>query len=208
MGSLLSFCFIYVLGGLTFLPLVLLGAFSYAYLLLSVHNDAPSRDLEVDSIVRPGDDVDAIARAQKTLGEKFQPRGNHETEVAAGYFAVSRTYVPGGVGALPPERNTPTGSTTVSAPSPSVYQTMYRSIFDRKPVNSPIESKGLGKPQKRGNNVFYVVLRYWSNATIIAPLLTAVKARALDALRRRRANRGQTRCFFGASHCQHILGRR
>merc|ERR1711939_830070 len=33
---------------------------------------------------------------------------------------------------------------------------MYRSIFDRKPVNSPIENKGV----KRGNNVFYVVLRH------------------------------------------------
>ncbi|KAL2065451.1 hypothetical protein VTL71DRAFT_3121 [Oculimacula yallundae] len=147
---------IYLLGGLTFLPICLLGLLLHAYLTFPVRDETTGRANERGWIVQPGDDTDAIKRAQKTLGEKFQPRDSHEAEVAAGYFAVSRTYVPGGVGALPPERTTPTGSTTVSAPSPSVYQTMYRSIFDRKPVNSPIENKG----PKRGSNVFYVVLRH------------------------------------------------
>lgn len=155
MGGLLSFVFIYLLGGLTFIPLVVLAVLSHVYFTLPVRGHITARQEDAESIVQSGDDIDAIKQAQKTLGEKFQPRNSHEAEVAAGYFAVSRTYVPGGVGALPPERSTPTGSTTVSAPSPSVYQTMYRSIFDRKPVNSPIDNK----PQKRGNNVFYVVLR-------------------------------------------------
>lgn len=155
MGGLLGLLIVYVLGGLTFLPICLLGVLLHAYLTFPIRDDTAYRENEEKSIVQAGDDSDAIKRAQKTLGEKFQPRDSHEAEVAAGYFAVSRTYVPGGVGALPPERTTPTGSTTVSAPSPSVYQTMYRSIFDRKPVNSPIENKGV----KRGNNVFYVVLR-------------------------------------------------
>jgi hypothetical protein len=155
MGGLLRLFLVYLLGGLTFIPICLLGLLLHAYLSFPVRNDTTSQETDEDSTVQPGDDSDAIKRAQKTLGEKFQPRDGHEAEVAAGYFAVSRTYVPGGVGALPPERTTPTGSTTVSAPSPSVYQTMYRSIFDRKPVNSPIENKGV----KRGNNVFYVVLR-------------------------------------------------
>ncbi|KAJ5040431.1 uncharacterized protein L3040_006087 [Drepanopeziza brunnea f. sp. 'multigermtubi'] len=154
MGDLLKFLFVYLLGGLTLFPLVILAVLSLAYFKLPLHKESADKDYDAESIVQPGDDVDAIKRAQ--LGEKFQPRDSHEAEVAAGYFAVSRTYVPGGVGALPPERSTPTGSTTVSAPSPSVYQTMYRSIFDRKPVNSPIDNK----PQRRGNNVFYVVLRH------------------------------------------------
>ncbi|KAG4440619.1 hypothetical protein IFR05_003900 [Cadophora sp. M221] len=156
MGGLLGLLIVYLLGGFTFLPICLLGALLHAYLTFPIRDNTAYRENEGKSIVQPGDDSDAIKRAQKTLGEKFQPRDSHEAEVAAGYFAVSRTYVPGGVGALPPERTTPTGSTTVSAPSPSVYQTMYRSIFDRKPVNSPIENKGV----KRGNNVFYVVLRH------------------------------------------------
>ncbi|KAH9205961.1 hypothetical protein DL95DRAFT_416967 [Leptodontidium sp. 2 PMI_412] len=156
MGGLLGLLIVYVLGGLTFLPICLLGVLLHAYLTFPIRDDTAYRENEGKSIVQAGDDSDAIKRAQKTLGERFQPRDSHEAEVAAGYFAVSRTYVPGGVGALPPERTTPTGSTTVSAPSPSVYQTMYRSIFDRKPVNSPIENKGV----KRGNNVFYVVLRH------------------------------------------------
>jgi hypothetical protein len=59
----------------------------------------------------------------------------------------------------PPERTTPSGE-VVTAESPSVYQSMYRSIFDRqqKPTIQP--SKADGKPVKRARNVFFVVLRY------------------------------------------------
>ncbi|CZT51037.1 related to C.elegans LIM homeobox protein [Rhynchosporium secalis] len=157
MGGLLSLLVAYLLGGLTVIPICLLGLLLHAYHTFPVRDVTTDRANDRSLIVQPGDNTDDIKRAQKTLGEKFQPRDSHEAEVAAGYFAVARTYVPGGVGALPPERTTPTGSMTVSAPSPSVYQTMYRSIFDRKPVNSPIENKS---PAKRGSNVFYVVLRH------------------------------------------------
>lgn len=159
MGGLVGFLFIYILGGLTFLPLLAFCIFVHAYLTFPVHEDTAYREHEADSIVQQGDDTDAIRRAQKTLGEKFQPQSNHEADVAAGYFAVCREYVPGGVNGKPPERNTPVGSTVVSAPSQSVYQSMYRSIFDRKPSPSPLDNKGVGKPQKKGGNVFYVVLR-------------------------------------------------
>jgi hypothetical protein len=59
----------------------------------------------------------------------------------------------------PPERTTPSGE-IVAAESPSVYQSMYRSIFDRqqKPTIQP--SKTDGKAVKRARNVFFVVLRY------------------------------------------------
>ena len=156
MGFLLA----YILGGLTFVPLLVIAVFLHAYLTFPIYTDKASGESEANSVVRPGDDVDAINWAQKTLGEKFQPRNNHESEVAAGYFAVCREYVPGGVNGKPPERNTPLGSTVVSTPSQSVYQTMYRSIFDRKPSPSPLDNKGVGKPQTKGGNVFYVVLRY------------------------------------------------
>jgi len=166
MSSLTWFLFVYILGGLTFIPLLILSLLLHAYFAFPIVEDTAYREPEADAIVRPGDDLDAIKRAQKTLGEKFQPRNSHEADVAAGYFAVCREYVPGGVNGKPPERSTPLGSTVVSTPSQSVYQSMYRSIFDRKPNTSPLDNKGIGKPQKKGGNVFYVVLRYqkhWSH---------------------------------------------
>ena len=160
MGGLVSFLFAYLIGGITFIPLLILSILLHAYFTFPVHDDTAYRENDTVSIIRPGDDIEAIEKAQKTLGEKFQPRDNHEADVFAGYFAVCREYSAGGVNSKPLERTTPVGSTTVSAPSPSVYQSMYRSIFDRKPNNSPLDNKGVGKPQKKGGNVFYVVLRY------------------------------------------------
>ena len=87
--------------------------------------------------------------------------GCWETDVAAGYFAVCREYTPMGINAKPIERSTPVGSATVAAPSPSVYQTMYRSIFDRKPSPGPLDNKnGASQRPKKAGNVFFVVLRY------------------------------------------------
>ncbi|KAF7960539.1 hypothetical protein EAE96_000219 [Botrytis aclada] len=159
MGGLTWFLFIYCLGGLTFLPLVVIAIILHAYFTFPDRDDTDSRK-GYDPISRPGDDVDAIESAQKSLGEKFQLHNNHEADVAAGYFAICREYSPGGVNGKPPERTTPTGSTTVSAPSPSVYQSMYRSLFERKTNNGPLDNKTAGKPQKKGGNVFYVVLRH------------------------------------------------
>lgn len=162
MISLLAFLFIYIIGGLTLIPLILVGFLTHAYFTFPIYDDTAYREEDPDSIIQPGDDVDAISRVQSTLGEKFQPRANNEADTFSGYFYCSREYVERWwqVQGKPPERATPVGSTTVSAASPSVYQSMYRSIFERKPVNSPIENKGVGKPQKRGGNVFYIVLRY------------------------------------------------
>jgi hypothetical protein len=149
----------FVFGFLTW-PFLIIAILIHAYVIFPTHEDTAGRESD---IVQAGDDVDLIKKAQKTLGEKFQPR-NHEADVAAGYFAIHREYSPGGVNSKPSglERPSPAGSTTISAPSPSVYQSMYRSIFDRKPTTSPLDNKGAGKPPKKGGNVFYVVLRYIS----------------------------------------------
>jgi hypothetical protein len=159
MSGLTGYLIIYVFGGLTFLPLLVSLLFLHAYFTFPIRDDTAYREKNDISIARPEDDVDALKSAQKTLGEKLQLRNSHESDVAAGYFTITREFVPGGVNGKPPERSTPLGSTTVSAPSPSVYQSMYRSIFDRKQSSSPIDNKGPGKPQKKGGNVFYVVLR-------------------------------------------------
>jgi hypothetical protein len=123
-----TFLFVYLLGGFTFIPLLLLTLIIHAYLTFPVR-DVKGKQLERDEGIETELDGTGL-----------------EDDDAAGYFAVCREYVPGGVNGKPPERTTPVGSTTIASPSPSVYQTMYRSIFDRK-----------GKA--RGSNVFYVVLR-------------------------------------------------
>jgi len=81
----------------------------------------------------------------------------HTPDVASGYFAVCREYVPGGINGKPPERTTPAGAVTAME-SPSVYQSMYRSIFDRNKTTSPSINATQGK-SKKARNVFYVVLR-------------------------------------------------
>lgn len=84
-----------------------------------------------------------------------------EPPTAAGYFAVCREYTHGGINARPIERSTPTGQVPVGA-STSVYQSMYKSIFDRnKSQPSQLDADKKDPRQvKRAKNVFYVVLRH------------------------------------------------
>lgn len=158
MGSFGSFLFIYILGGLTFIPLVLSLIFVFFYLTLPSPGSPTSKtcDQSHDSVRRPTDDQYSLKSGTDELAEKFHR--THETDVAAGYFAVCREYVPGGVNGKPPERTTPAGE-VIAAESPSVYQTMYRSLFDRKQTPTIEPTKGNGKNGKKARNVFYIVLR-------------------------------------------------
>ncbi|KAK5053164.1 hypothetical protein LTR84_002138 [Exophiala bonariae] len=155
------FLFVYVLGGITFLPLLIILVLAHAYYTLPPAKDSISTDSIADDpaqLSRSEDDKSALKSATDDLAEKFHRK--HDSDVAAGYFAVCREYVPGGVNGKPPERLTPAGE-VVAQESPSVYQTMYRSIFDRsqKPTIEP-NKDATGKSVKRSNNVFYVVLRH------------------------------------------------
>ncbi|KAI4866662.1 hypothetical protein F4820DRAFT_416347 [Hypoxylon rubiginosum] len=155
-----TFLLTYLFGGVTFIPLVLALVLYHAHLTFPVHDDSPPQDAEndADSIVQPGDDTTALQEAQK---EELKQRLLAESDTAAGYFAVCREYVPMGINAKPIERSTPVGSTTVAAPSQSVYQSMYRSIFDRKQTSGPLDDhKSLSQRPKKAGNVFYVVLRH------------------------------------------------
>lgn len=158
MGSFSGLLFVYILGGLTFIPLLLALLFLHAYLTLPCASEEVDRDRgqHPADIRRPSDDLFSLKSGTDVLAERFHRA--HEGDVAAGYFAVCREYVPGGVNGKPPERTTPAGE-VVTAESPSVYQAMYRSIFDRKQSPSIEPSKGNGKGGKRARNVFYVVLR-------------------------------------------------
>ncbi|KAL8675268.1 MAG: hypothetical protein Q9168_000389 [Polycauliona sp. 1 TL-2023] len=160
MGPYLTLLCVYVLGGLTFLPLLLGLVLYHAHLTFPIvaQGEGSSRD-GTDALRDAKDDGKNIKSAETlaSLGEKF--RRGHEPDVAAGYFAVCREYVPGGVNGKPPERTTPAGA-VVAAESPSVYQSMYRSIFDRKQGPTLDAGKGNVKPARRARNVFFVVLRH------------------------------------------------
>jgi hypothetical protein len=160
MGSLGSFLFVYALGGITFIPLVLSFILLYAYFTLpSASQLQQSCEKAPDPVRQPSDDDFSLKSGTDQLAEKFHR--THESDVAAGYFAVCREYVTGGVNGKPPERTTPAGE-VVATESPSVYQTMYRSLFDRKQAPSIEPAKANGKTTKRARNVFYIVLRYAS----------------------------------------------
>ncbi|KAL1963801.1 hypothetical protein VTN77DRAFT_7867 [Rasamsonia byssochlamydoides] len=160
MGSFATFLLAYILGGLTFIPLILALIALHAYLTLKPPSTSPSteKDEESTSILqRPNDDQYSLKSGTDVLAEEFQR--TRESDVAAGYFAVCREYVPGGVNGKPPERTTPAGE-VVATESPSVYQAMYRSIFDRKQPPSIDPAKTNGKNFKKARNVFYIVLRH------------------------------------------------
>ena len=146
MLSLYALIFCYLLGGLTFIPIVI----CLAYLAL------PSRSVSNPTCILDTDERDKSSDITSTSGK--YPQGQ-ETDVAAGYFAVCREYVPGGQNGKPPERTTPAGE-VVGEESPSVYQSMYRSIFDRKQAPSIDPNKANGKTTKKANNTFYIVLRH------------------------------------------------
>lgn len=149
----------YLLGGITFLPLLIAVVLLHAHLTFPHRQDVAREPSDADDeLIQPGDDLDALNKAQQ---DEIKPRASlPDSDVAAGYFAVCREYTPMGINAKPIERSTPVGSATVAAPSPSVYQTMYRSIFDRKSGPGPLDHKnGASQRPKRTGNVFFVVLR-------------------------------------------------
>ncbi|KAF4512665.1 hypothetical protein G6O67_000017 [Ophiocordyceps sinensis] len=163
MGGLTAILVAYVVGGVTFIPLVLAVIFAHGFYTLPHRHYAvagPNNDYVEGGILLPGDDKTPLEAARKAVASEPKARANREFEVAAGYFAVCREYTPMGINAKPIERSTPMGSTTVAPTSPSVYQTMYRSIFDRKPASGAQDSNGLSQRPKKAGNVFYVVLRH------------------------------------------------
>lgn len=153
----------YLIGGLTLLPTVLAVAWFCCTTPVELDDiDATSTEhgQASQSLRKSNESVNAKglgAAIDDEILEKLKGR-THEPDVCAGYFAVCREYVPGGVNGKPPDRTTPAG-TVVAVESPSVYQSMYRSIFDRNKTMSPTIDATNNK-NKKARNVFYVVLRY------------------------------------------------
>ncbi|KAF2089981.1 hypothetical protein K490DRAFT_36403 [Saccharata proteae CBS 121410] len=156
MVTLKAFLLIYSLGAFTFVPFVAALLICHAYFTLPRRSSTSSSERR-----NPTSAAEDPAKTASDTGPALPEfkAGSHEPDVAAGYFAVCREYVPGGVNGKPPERTTPAG-TTVGAQSPSVYQSMYRSLFDRNRTTSPSLDAGNGKTARKARNVFFVVLRH------------------------------------------------
>ncbi|KAH6619979.1 hypothetical protein C7974DRAFT_224142 [Boeremia exigua] len=167
-GTLLqTFLWGYLIGGLTLLPALAVFAWYWTTTQTGATPfEEPPNDLanqerrrKSNGSVKEGKDEDL-----KSLGvgldeqilESLKGR-THEADVFAGYFAVCREYVPGGVNGKPPERTTPAGA-VVAMESPSIYQSMYSNIFNRNKTMSPSLDAPNAKT-KKARNVFYVVLR-------------------------------------------------
>ncbi|KAH8661862.1 hypothetical protein BX600DRAFT_437299 [Xylariales sp. PMI_506] len=164
MGSWAAFLLIYLFGGVTFVPLIIVTIYFTAPIRIDLDKDQQG---VVDDIIQPGDDTTELEPVHKgDKGEPARSRYTDVSDVAAGYFAVCREYTPMGINAKPIERSTPLGPAAVAAPSRSVYQAMYQTIFDRKQGPNPLEknngaSSGTANVRpKRAGNVFYVVLRH------------------------------------------------
>ena len=159
MSSFSLYLALYLLGGLTFLPIVLGIVLLHAELTLPRQRvvKASSTADQREPLYRSDDGRSVNTTRSATLAKELE-RG-HGPAVAEGYFAVCREYVPGGINGKPPERTTPAGE-VVTGESPSLYQSMYRSLFDRKQAPTLEGNKGNTKVTRRARNVFYVVLRH------------------------------------------------
>lgn len=153
MGSPYYYVVAYLLGGFTFMPLLIAALFYHAYKTQPVvDSSAPSRSsLKLTSVER-----DAAKEELKSIPIESFARTNRHDGVAS-YFAVCRHYVAGGVDGKPPERNT--SSTAMNhGESPSVYQSMYRSLVGRGKAHASSLEGHLHK-SKKIKMVYFVVIR-------------------------------------------------
>lgn len=96
MESFTGFLLVYVLGGITFIPLVFAVIFLHAYFTLPFQSESStSTTSQASTLKRAHDDEAVLKSGADVLAEQFTRK--HESDVAAGYFAVCREYVPGGV---------------------------------------------------------------------------------------------------------------
>ncbi|CAK7270604.1 hypothetical protein SEPCBS119000_004173 [Sporothrix epigloea] len=136
------------------------------------HETKPKDKKIYDGLVLPGDDVKtlkAVRREHDRERNSFSGatrKTKHRQDPAddfatAGYFAVHRKYVAMGGNLRPMERGSSVGSAEVAPPSPSVYQTFFRSMLNKKPDAEMIEVSSAASPRpKNAHNMFYVVLRH------------------------------------------------
>lgn len=164
LGALLkTFVWGYLVGGLTLLPALAVIAWFWGTTLVDTIQAADkggAGDSHAANSSLPGEKQAESSSLGTGIDDEILEKlkaKTHVPDVCAGYFAVCREFVPGGVNGKPPDRTTPAGA-VIPVESPSVYQSMYRSIFDRNKTASPTLDTANNK-NKKARNVFYVVLR-------------------------------------------------
>lgn len=96
MSSYSGLLFVYVLGGITFIPVILAFIFLHAFFTLPAESASyTSNTANLNSLKRQNDDGINLKSGADTFAQQFTRK--HESDVAAGYFAVCREYVPGGI---------------------------------------------------------------------------------------------------------------
>lgn len=164
LGAVLQiFIWGYLVGGLTLIPTLLVVAWFWGTKFVDTAGDVDQGGV-AESLLRNTHSPKDKHAENNSVGiglddeilEKLKGK-THVPDVCAGYFAVCREYVPGGVNGKAPDRTTPAGAVKL-VESPSVYQSMYRSIFDRNKVTNPTIDAS-GSRNKKARNVFFVVLR-------------------------------------------------
>lgn len=147
----------YVFGGLTFIPLALFVAF----LLLPkpITDDGPHN---ADPFEKEKYNGGASEHPTTEKDGLEAPPSLEGSDVAAGHFEVCREFKPVGNTRSPLERiDTSSGSTPET---PSMYRTMYKSIFERPKGTNLVESDR--QKQKRSRNIFFIVMRYGGRSSL------------------------------------------
>jgi hypothetical protein len=154
MTALVSYILTYLLGGLTFIPLIVLAILYHAHITQPVVD--PESFHKRDVLELSTSEEDAAVNELENLPIEISHRV-HEPDVAAGYFIICREYTPSVMAGKPTEK-APSSTSAAPGSSPSVYQSMYRSIFERGKTQSPSLDGGQ-KGNKKVRNTFFVVIR-------------------------------------------------
>lgn len=164
--SLSLFLITYLLGGLTFLPLILAALLIPAWLLL------PQTGREVSDLLDGEKKDDTAKGGDAEEVDTFSP----DDDAATGSFAVLRSFnLPSALAALSAKDKAAQSADGVAAgdgvaqESASVYQTMYRSMFDRSRTalnksslvqgEEPIQARQAAQ-STAGSKVYYIVIRH------------------------------------------------
>ncbi|KAK5114239.1 hypothetical protein LTR85_010304 [Meristemomyces frigidus] len=178
-----TFAVTYVFGGLTFLPLLLAVVLLPAWLLLPRAKDSGERATHKSVL---GEDDEASREALLAAQNEKYDVGNTAGGAASATFAVLRSHhFPSALAALNARSScgagnggangSTDGTVETGGNSESVYQSMYRSVFDRrKDANTassvlenapadgstPAGSAMWAKRKAVGASIFYIVLRH------------------------------------------------
>ncbi|KAK3707267.1 hypothetical protein LTR37_012268 [Vermiconidia calcicola] len=165
----------YILGGLTFIPLVLAAILIPAWLALPKVDDETNEDLDGSTAA---DKKNTKADGGLVGDAKIETHSANADAAAEGTFAVLRTYdAQAAHAALAARSSSGTvasdGAGDAGGGNDSMYQSMYYSVFDRNKNSAPSTSllqngedgvagaaNGKAKKKVPSVNVFYIVLRH------------------------------------------------